>query len=441
MKKMRVLWLMMGCLILGTGIMTGQSKYKNPGDSLECLKRLSFYREPVKAGNYMDALYSWRIAMSICPVATTQLLYSDGITITKALIGKEGSNPVRKKELVDTLMMLYDLRIDNYPAYANKALQNKMSEIRTYMPENKEYLHAAAKDWLSRVGTEAEAGVLPVYMHNVVELYEEKVLSAEDVMDAYSYVMGIIEAQEKTNNSESLQEYKQGVENLLITSGVATCENLITLFTPRFAANPTDVDLVSKIVGLLSSSGCETSDLFLQAVTALNELKPSYQTSYYLYRLHFSREETEQALGYLQAAIDSPDASDVEKGDYLIELGTILLRNNSQARAANAARQAMEKNTAVRGRAFMLLGSVWASLKCEGNEIEKLAKFWVAVDYFTKAKAADPLTAADADTFIRTYREYFPLQEDAFMYDIMDGSSYTVSCGGLRETTTVRTRK
>lgn len=56
-------------------------------------------------------------------------------------------------------------------------------------------------------------------------------------------------------------------------------------------------------------------------------------------------------------------------------------------------------------------------------------------------KNADATLAEDADKFISTYRQYFPAQEEAFMYDIMDGSSYTVACGGLRETTIVKTRK
>ena len=89
----------------------------------------------------------------------------------------------------------------------------------------------------------------------------------------------------------------------------------------------------------------------------------------------------------------------------------------------------------------MLIGSIWATNKCGGNEVEQRAHFWVAVDYFNKAKNADATLAEDADKFISTYRQYFPAQEEAFMYDIMDGSSYTVACGGLRETTIVKTRK
>ena len=59
----------------------------------------------------------------------------------------------------------------------------------------------------------------------------------------------------------------------------------------------------------------------------------------------------------------------------------------------------------------------------------------------TKAKNADESLTEDCDNYIRQYRSYFPQTAEAFMYDITDGQSYTVSCAGMRATTTVRTQK
>ena len=80
-------------------------------------------------------------------------------------------------------------------------------------------------------------------------------------------------------------------------------------------------------------------------------------------------------------------------------------------------------------------------MKCSGNEIDSRAQFWVAVDYMNKATAADPSLESEAISLSAQYRKYFPQQADAFMYDAVDGNSYTVSCSGLRATTTVRTQK
>ena len=64
-----------------------------------------------------------------------------------------------------------------------------------------------------------------------------------------------------------------------------------------------------------------------------------------------------------------------------------------------------------------------------------------ALPILNKAKAADEALAEDANNLIRQYAAYFPQTAEAFMYDVTDGQSYTVSCGGMRATTTVRTQK
>ncbi|MBR4438246.1 MAG: tetratricopeptide repeat protein, partial [Bacteroidales bacterium] len=64
-----------------------------------------------------------------------------------------------------------------------------------------------------------------------------------------------------------------------------------------------------------------------------------------------------------------------------------------------------------------------------------------ATDFMQRAMAKDPSLAAEAQKNIARYRQYFPKAEDAFMYDLVDGKGYSVSCGGMSASTTVRTLK
>ena len=108
---------------------------------------------------------------------------------------------------------------------------------------------------------------------------------------------------------------------------------------------------------------------------------------------------------------------------------------------SEAAQKAVELDAAVAGKAYMLMGTIWGSTICGGNEIERRAPYWVAVDFMNKAKNADPALAEEANNYIRQYSAYYPQTAEAFMYDVTDGQSYTVSCGGMRAVTTVRTQK
>ena len=56
-----------------------------------------------------------------------------------------------------------------------------------------------------------------------------------------------------------------------------------------------------------------------------------------------------------------------------------------------------------------------------------------------KAKNADASLAEEAQKYIDTYYQY-SLKEDAFMFGLKEGESYTVNCSGLSAVTRIRTR-
>ena len=450
MKKMRIFWFIVGAFVVSIpSLMAQPGRYGNGPDSIECMRCLSFYREYVKSGDYMSAVPSWRIALAVCPRTANQYLFLDGQQIVKTLLRQPGITPEHKMELIDSLMLMYDIRIQYYPSnpagpFGNAigALTNKVIDMGVYLPDAKEERLAELDRLLEMAGESTLLRILANYMELVGTLYAEGKRSADDVMDAFSKLSTIIDAQERANpENEEVLSVRQMIESYLFSTDVATCENLIELFTPRFEANPDDLELVSKIASMLTYADCTSSDLYIQAVTALNRLAPSYQTAFYLSKIHATKGEFDLALKYLQEAIDSPDIPAVEKGKCFIDQGVIYYKLNNSPRAMAAANAAIGASAASRAKAYMLMANVWAGQRCGENDIEKRAPFWVAVDYLAKAKAADPSCAAEADKLSAQYRGYFPLQEEAFMYDLVEGSSYTVICGSLRETTTIRTRK
>ena len=116
--------------LLTSVLVFGQGRYG--ADSAECVKYLSFYQQYVKQGDLEGAAPSWRNAIKFCPPTASQNMLLDGMKIMRKEIGKYRSNPIRKKELVDTLMMLHQLRIDNYPQYAVTAITNRAVDVMNY---------------------------------------------------------------------------------------------------------------------------------------------------------------------------------------------------------------------------------------------------------------------------------------------------------------------
>ena len=89
-------------------------------DSVTCVMNISLYREffkQWKASNYKnetvnDAIDPWRWVFMNCPRGTENT-YIDGVKIIQYMIETVG-DPAMKDKYIDTLMMVYDQRIDYF---------------------------------------------------------------------------------------------------------------------------------------------------------------------------------------------------------------------------------------------------------------------------------------------------------------------------------------
>ena len=272
------------------------------------------------------------------------------------------------------------------------------------------------------------------------DLYKNKELTDEQVMNTYSELNDVLEAKMEANPADTtLKKEQLTLQNAFITSGVATCDNLVKVFSPRFKENPNDTVLVKTIVGLLNTNDCTDTDLFISAVSQLYKLSPSANSAYYLYILYNKKGDESKAAYYLKEAANNETG--VKKGDYMFELAAYHYKNHDYSAAASTARTAADYNPSLGGKADLLVGNIWAATGCGGDDINQRAKFWVATDYMIRAKQKDPSLTGECDRNIAKFRQYFPSTGDAFMHDLTDGKSYSVSCGGMSATTTVRTNK
>ena len=108
-----------------------------------------------------------------------------------------------------------------------------------------------------------------------------------------------------------------------------------------------------------------------------------------------------------------------------------------RGKASESAKKAVEMDYGYAGKAYMILGNLWASAPCSGD-VDKYARYWAATDYYQKARNADATLADEAASSISSVARYYPEASEIFMYDLSAGQSYTVSCAGMSAFTTVR---
>jgi tetratricopeptide (TPR) repeat protein len=442
MKKIIVLISVAAAALFAASSLSAQGKY-GP-DSTECIKYLSYYTEYYKQKNYDSALPNWRNAYKYCPPTSRYSLLSDGTTLLRRLITQNAKNPVYKDQLVDSLMTLYKQRVEFWPKYATASLNNQALDMYNYMKDEPKKLFEGLTEVVTINKTNTKPNIFLFQLSTACDLYKDGLLDPEQVINTYENAVAVLSSITPKNEVEGrmINQTIADIESLFIASQVASCENLIALFEPRFAAAPEDLDLAKNIVKMMTvTEGCTDNNLFLNAVTVMYNQEPSHTSAYYLYKLYAGKNDVDNAAKYMKEAVTFEESDGEADAGYFYELATFFVKNGKTADAYKAATAAVELSDTYDAKCYYLMGTIWGSTVCGGDEIAKRAPYWVAVDYMQKAKNADPALAEDADRMISQYRAYFPQTAEAFMYNITDGESYTVACNGMRAVTTVRTQK
>ena len=443
MKKLHVYFTLFVALFLVASVSANaQGKYGK--DSAECVGHLNFYKDYLKQNNIPEAASQWRGALKFCPPKASQNFYLDGRKIYKSLIAKSGGNAELRESLIDTLMMIHKTRMENFPKSVKASTENIAYDMLAYYKTSApEKILEAIENVVALTGDKTKAALLVAYMENTSNMYKLQKIDAEKVLKSYSEYSAILDNQLKATPTDELKEARAAFEGHFINSGAASCDNLLAIFTPKYEADPTNPEVVNPIVKLLGSDEeCLKSELFLNALTSLHQIEPSYTSSYFLFKLNASKDNADEAIKFLEEAIASEESNEVKDAEHYMELAAYNFKNGNHAKAVAAAKAAVEKDAATQGgKANILMANIWAGQRCTANDMDNRAKYWVAVDFCNKAKQLDPSVAEEANSLIAQYRQYFPKTEDAFMYDLTDGKSYSISCGGMNATTTVRTQK
>lgn len=417
---------------------------ETPEDSIQCIRNLSLYQEFYNQGNRQMAYEPWREVFFNCPQAS-QNTFIRGATLVKMQYAQE-TDPLRRDAWVDTLMMVYDKRIEYFGTVSQSregyVLGRKAVDLFQLRPNNTMEIYELTKKSIELEGDASQADVLLIHMQSLIRLVEAGISDQGEILNTYEKVMSIVEYNLE-NNPGDKRFFEPAKTNIdMMFEPYATCENIITLFTPRYEQNPGDIELLEKITSMLNKSGCTDSELYYKTTLSLHQLKPSAESAYLMGRMESSAQNFPEALQYFQQAVNLYE-DDEEKFTALLLMAEISFRQLRQySQARTYALQASELDPD-NGRPFLLIGEMYATTasQCGDNDLTKSVAYWAAVDKFITARNVDSDEAVieRANQLINTYSQYFPNNELIFFHGLTEGNSYRVDCW-INETTRVRAR-
>ena len=205
----------------------------------ECLKNLSLYYEFYKHKNYDDALRPWREAYNICPEAK-ESLYAYGVNIYRSFLEKE-KDPVRQSAYADTIMMIYDKRIQYFPANKGDILGRKGVDLLRYKrQEGSEFIkegYDILKESIQIDKDNSSPVVITTFISSAISLFMDNKINNETLINDYVLASSILDKQLAEKPTETTKEAREVIDLNIKESKAMTCESINSIFAPKFQDN------------------------------------------------------------------------------------------------------------------------------------------------------------------------------------------------------------
>lgn len=445
---MKTLYLKLALVLAITSLSTAvfsQSYLENPNWGATVEERqanaltFNFFTDNYNNNNYDIAVPYLKELLVKAPKAS-QNIYVYGINIYKNKIAKATSLD-QKKGYIDTMMLLYDKRIENFGDHATRGkgyiMSFKARDYLTYNPADREGIIKLFSEAIAENGDEVEPDILLIYFKELTDDYKADNIEADFLLNEYDRLIVLFD---KDSNPEK-EEAKKAFESYFISSGAANCDNLEQLFGAKIAANPSDLELLDKAVALLSRGNCK-GDFFLSVAEKFYVLKPSSNTAMVLAAGFEEKKDFAKALKYLREAVAN-ETDPATKSNLCVRIAGSELGAGNARTAADFAKQALTINPD-NGYAQLILAQAYAagaSTAC--SDFARQSAFWLVYDTLAEARrmlSGDDNQIKGIDAQLSSLRQNFPTKEECFFRGLEDGTAYNVGCGWISGRTAVRSR-
>ncbi len=404
-------------------------------DSAACGILVSSYRTFFKLELYEDAYPTWIKAFEKCR-DSSEMMYVDGVVMYRSFIESASDQQVREG-LIDTLMLIYDLRMENFGGEGN-ILGRKGKDLLTYRRADILQVQKAyemLKKSIELEGERSRETIMLNFISSGIQLYEEELIGDNQIMEDYIMLIGILDQLE--DKSPRWKRTMATVDEIMRREGILSCEALDRYYNPHFEEYIDSYTFLETVIMAYGKAGCEASDIYLTASENLYKLDPGPESAHNLGILYISRNNFQKAAEYLKEAVQADSIDAETRAEWYYKLAVVSSANEDYCEAIQYAGEAIV-NKSDFGKAYIILGdAIIASRSVLGEDIRQRSAFWVAADQYSKAASVDPSVGDEARQKLSDCIAQFPDREELFFLDMKDGDPYLVE-GCINQNTTVR---
>jgi tetratricopeptide (TPR) repeat protein len=367
-------------------------------------------------------------------------LYISGGELFDKLASME-KDPAKKKVYVDSLMIVYDLRLKNCGDESNVLNRKALSFVKYNANEKPAESLQMLDKAVEVLGNNISDGALVPYMQ-VIVIHQGKIkppLTDEQVLTRYDKIVAIIDSKIQKAQSEGkpidkYQTMKTQVEELLLKIVKIDCGFVKKNLEPKYKANPKDMVLAKKIFTFMLQGKCTDDPLWLEVAENIHlNGEKNCGLAKNLGKIYMAKENWDKGAQYLKEAQElCTDAAD--KGEILLLRGQMEAVKGSKSNARDLYRQAASADQSLQKEVWEKIGDLYMTsfdaCKQLKSKVDDRLVFLLAYDYYAKAGSTRKMANA---------KENFPSKEEIFTEGVEAGATKSVGCW-IGESTTVRTR-
>ncbi|QZT36469.1 tetratricopeptide repeat protein [Halosquirtibacter xylanolyticus] len=431
------------------GVNLGSHSELAKAKNADYTRNYSLFSDFYKQKDYKSALKPWKILYTKYPKSSVNI-YIKGVKMYDAFINL-ASTKSEIDELMNKELEIYDQRAKYFGKKGYIEGRKAISYLQhMYNKENMtdDQLKVVCKKGYTMLdasikeqGNKSQAAVILLYMQVSGDLYRIGELSKEQMIKNYDTTSAIIDANDETE-SDSFNTIKSSIDKMVVRSGALDCESIVAIYEPKIKANPDDIAMLRKMMRLFRRQDCTDSDLFNEGAERLYSLEPSAGSAISMAQRYMRNQEADKAIEYLNKALEMNKTEKNIANDFSANyyLGALYYQKSSFGKALKYTKLAIKADPE-EGKAYILAGNILAvGSKTYGkSSFEHSMVFWLAYDYFAKAKRVDPSVAAEAQKKMSTYKKYFPEKNELFFQGYKSGQ--TIQLGGwINESTKARNK-
>lgn len=439
--KMRSLLLGLTVMVLTSLTAFSQCKeFKWPEDKAKAEEQVAIYGDALKQKNYRGATAGLQWMMKNAPQWNTKL-YIDGAEIYNGLASAE-KDPAKKQVLVDSLMMMYDLRIVNCGDEVN-VLNRKAIYAAVYNGQNKDKTAEvlALYDKVYEIsGNNVLDNNLLTYMQ-VVQLNVAllKNLSEDQILQRYDKLSGVIDvkikkaqAENKQADVDRLKKTKSSVDDILIKLVKVDCPFVKKNLEPKFRQNPNDLVLAKKIFQFMTTGGCVDDPLWLESAEVIHKESPDYGLAKNMGKVYAKNGNMTKAEELINESVTLATSPQDKAEAYLIQ-GDLLAQKGSKSAARESYRKAIAADGSSK-EGYEKIGDLYLGSFKDCQKGTSLAE-----DRLVYIAAYEMYVKSGNQQKINQARAQFPSVTELFELNWKEGESKTISCW-VGETVVLKTR-